>query len=49
MADKFANQAVFILQMRSAEAMRYIRKNAGCTTEAAEAAFRSTVMFHKSK
>ena len=49
MSAKFANEAVYILQMRSADAVRYISKNAGCSVEEAEKAFRSAITFHKAK
>jgi hypothetical protein len=49
MSAKFANEAVFILQMRSTDAVRYISKNAGCSVEEAEKAFRSAITFHKAK
>lgn len=48
-AEYFANQAVFTLQMPSAEAIRYIRRNAGVDLAEAESTFRAVVTFHKTK
>jgi hypothetical protein len=48
-AEYFANQAVYTLQMPSAEAIRYIRRNAGVGLEEAESVFRSVIVFHKQK
>lgn len=45
----YADQAVFTLQLRSAEAIRYISKNAGVDVKTAEAALKSVVTFHKVK
>lgn len=47
--ENFANQAVYVLQMNSAEAIRYIARNGQCSTEMAEKAFRTVVTFHKQK
>ena len=46
-AEKFANEAVFTLQFNSAEAVRYIRRNANVDGRTAMAAFISAVTFHK--
>jgi hypothetical protein len=45
----YANQAVFSLQMRSTDAIRYISKNAGVDLARAEQAFKSVIIFHKKK
>jgi len=46
-AMNYANEAVFILQMNSADAIRYIQRNSSCSLDLAEKAFKRTVMFHK--
>ena len=48
-AEYFANQAVYTLQRPSAEAIRYIRRNAGVALAEAEAMFRAVITFHKQK
>ena len=42
-----ADQAVYILQMRSRDAIKYIRKNSGCSTETAESALKSALTFKR--
>ena len=46
-AEKFANEAVFTLQFNSADAVRYIRRNANVDGKTAMAAFQAAVTFHK--
>lgn len=46
-AERFANEAVFTLQFNSAEAVRYIRRNANVDGKTAMAAFVAAVTFHK--
>jgi hypothetical protein len=46
-AERFANEAVFTLQFNSAEAVRYIRRNANVDERTAVAAFKAAVTFHK--
>ena len=48
-AEYFANQAVYTLQMPSAEAIRYIRRNAGVDSAEAEATFRAVITFYKTR
>jgi hypothetical protein len=45
--ERFANEAVFTLQFNSAEAVRYIRRNANVDERTAVAAFKAAVTFHK--
>ncbi len=45
--ERFANEAVFVLQFNSAEAVRYIQRNAGVDEKTAKAALKSTVTFHR--
>ena len=46
-AEKFANEAVFTLQFNSADAVRYVQRNAGVSEKEAKEAFRAAVTFHK--
>jgi hypothetical protein len=46
-AQRFADEAVFILQLNTREAVRYIQRNAGCNETTAAAAFRSAVVPQK--
>lgn len=48
-AQMYADQAVYQLQLRSTDAIKYISKNAGVNLEAAEAAFRSVILFHRKR
>jgi hypothetical protein len=43
-AQRFADEAVYILQLNSREAVKYIQRNAGIDENAATAAFRATVV-----
>jgi hypothetical protein len=45
--ETMANQAIFILQFNTREAIRYVQRNAQVDEETARAAIRSTVCFHK--
>lgn len=45
--ERFANEAVFTLQFNSADAIRYIRRNAHVDAVTATTAFQSAVTFHK--
>lgn len=47
LAQRFADEAVYILQLNTREAVRYIQRNAGCTESAAIEAFRATVVPQK--
>jgi hypothetical protein len=46
-AERFANEAVFVLQFNSRDAVRYIQRNAGVEKKEAETAFKNVVTFHK--
>ena len=46
-AERFANEAVFVLQFNSRDAVRYIQRNAGVDAETATKVLKSTVTFHK--
>lgn len=45
--ERFANEAVFVLQFSTAEAVRYIQRNAGVDEKTARQALKATVTFHK--
>lgn len=46
-AERFANEAVFVLQFNSRDAVRYIQRNANVEKREAESAFKNVVTFHK--
>jgi hypothetical protein len=48
-AQRFADEAVYILQLNTRDAVRYIRRNAGCDESTASSAFKSTIMPNKQK
>ena len=43
-AQRFANEAIYILQLNTREAVRYIQRNAGCNEVTAMDAFKNAVM-----
>jgi len=43
-AQRFADEAIFILQLNSKDAIRYIQRNAGCDEITALKVFKSTVI-----
>lgn len=43
-AQRFADEAIYILQLNSKDAVNYIRRNAGCDEVTAFAAFKSAVL-----
>jgi hypothetical protein len=45
--ETMANQAIFVLQFNTREAVRYVQRNAQVDEVTARAAIRSTVCFHK--
>lgn len=45
--ERFANEAVFVLQFNSPEAVRYIQRNAGVDEKTAKQALKATVTFHR--
>lgn len=45
--ERFANEAVFILQFNTRDAVRYVQRNAGVDEPVAKQAVKSVVTFHK--
>lgn len=45
--ERFANEAIFVLQFNRADAIRYIQRNAGIDEKTARQVFNETAMFHK--
>lgn len=43
-AQRFADEAIFILQLNTRDAVKYIRRNAGCSDVEAIAAFKSAAV-----
>jgi len=43
-AQRFADEAIYILQLNSRDAVKYIQRNAGCDEVTAIEAFKSTIM-----
>jgi hypothetical protein len=48
-AERMANEAIFVLQLNTRDAVRYIRRNAGCDEHTATTLFKSTVVPYKQK
>lgn len=48
-AQRFADEAIYILQLNTRDAVRYIQRNAGCDEVAAIAVFKQTVVPRKQK
>jgi len=48
-AQRFADEAVFILQLNTRDAVRYIARNAGCNENTALSIFKSVVLPNKTK
>lgn len=46
-AQRFADEAIYILQLNSRDAVKYIQRNAGCDETTATAAFRAAVVPQK--
>jgi hypothetical protein len=46
-AERFANEAVFVLQFNTREAVRYVQRNAGVSEVKAADAVKSATTFHK--
>ena len=46
-AERFANEAVFILQFNTRDAVRYVQRNAGVDQAQATEAVKSVATFHK--
>jgi hypothetical protein len=47
--ETMANEAVFVLQFNTREAVRYVQRNASVDEATARAAIKSVTTFHKSK
>jgi len=45
--ERFANEAIFVLQFNSRDAVRYVQRNAGVGEAEAVQAIKQTVTFHK--
>jgi hypothetical protein len=45
--ERFANEAVYILQLNTRDAVRYIQRNAVCNDDQASTAFRQAIGFSK--
>lgn len=43
-AQRFADEAIYILQLNSRDAVKYIQRNAGCDEVTAAAAFKSAIV-----
>ncbi len=48
-AQRFADEAVYILQLNSRDAVRYIQRNAGCNESTAMLVFKTAVTPTKQK
>lgn len=48
-AQQFADEAIFILQLNTREALRYIQRNSGCDQSTAELVFKNAVVPKKQK
>lgn len=46
-AERFANEAIFVLQFNRADAVRYIQRNAGVNEKVARQVFTEAATFHK--
>ena len=45
--ERFANEAIFVLQFNSRDAVRYVQRNAGATEAQAVQAIKQTVTVHR--
>ncbi len=43
-AQKFADEAIFVLQLNSKDAIKYIQRNAGCDEKTAQEVFKATAV-----
>jgi len=48
-AQRFADEAVYILQLNTRDAVKYIQRNAGCDEVVAMTVFKQTVVPRKQK
>lgn len=42
-----ANEAIFVLQFKTKDAVRYVQRNARCDEQTAQQAIKQVVVFHK--
>jgi hypothetical protein len=47
--ERFANEAVFMLQLNTRDALRYTKRNAACSESAAEAAVKQVMTWYRRK
>jgi len=48
-AQRFADEAIYILQLNSRDAVKYIQRNSGCSEATAVSVFRSAVVSNRTK
>ena len=48
-AQRFADEAIYILQLNSRDAVKYIQRNAGCNEVTATSVFKSAVVPNRTK
>jgi len=48
-AQRFADEAIYILQLNSRDAVKYIQRNAGCNEATAASVFRAAVVPNRTK
>ncbi len=48
-AQRFADEAIYILQLNSRDAVKYIQRNAGCNEATAASVFKSAVLPNRTK
>jgi hypothetical protein len=46
-AERWANEAVFVLQLNTRDAVRYVQRNARVDEQEARTAVKQVVVFHK--
>lgn len=47
--ERFANEAIYILQLNSRDAVKYIQRNSGCDSATALTVFKTAVVPQKQK
>jgi len=47
--ERFADEAIFILQLNTKDAVKYIQRNSGCDEQTAMQVFKKTIVPFKSK
>jgi len=48
-AQRFADEAIYILQLNSRDAVKYIQRNSGCDSDTALTVFKNAVIPRKQK